>query len=161
MTQLSAIEVTVVQDDALRYRSDVLVLKHAQALHGADAAAYEKLVNAGVKVKLPLVGAHQVVPSAKVLGTDSVLFIGVEPLGEFNYGEIREFGRRAMAILAAEKQSPRHVALTIHGPEYGLDETESFESELAGIVEAIAGNDYPEGSKRCRLLSVTEIEFVA
>jgi hypothetical protein len=129
----SSIRVTIKIDDALRFRADVLVLKHAQALYGVDGAAYEKLVDAGTKPKLPKLG-----------GADRVLFVGVEPLYEFSYGQIREFGRRAISILANYKQSTRHIALTIHGPGYGLDETESFESELAGVIEAIAQNDYPD-----------------
>ena len=34
MTKLSSVAVTVVQDDALRFQADVLVLKYAQALWG-------------------------------------------------------------------------------------------------------------------------------
>lgn len=140
----STIRVSLKTDDALRFRADVLVLKYAQALYGADHAVYERLTEAGTKLKLPRVGSHLAVQSNSALGVDRVLFLGVEPLSEFGYGEIREFGRRAMAALATYRYAARHVALTIHGPGYGLDETESFESELAGVVEAIAQNDYPE-----------------
>jgi len=139
----STIRVSIETDDALRFRADVLVLKHAQALYGVDGAVFEKLSSAGIKSKLPKIGAHQAVASKLALGVDRVLFLGVEPLSHFGYGEIREFGRRAMTVLATYKQAARHVALTIHGPGYGLDETESFESELAGVIEAIAQNDYP------------------
>lgn len=140
----STIRVSIENADALRYRADVLVLKYAQTLYGVDSAVYKKLSDAGPKPKLPKVGAHQAVDSKHALQVDRVLFLGVEPLAEFGYGEIREFGRRAMTALATYKQAARHVALTIHGPGYGLDETESFESELAGVVEAIAQNDYPD-----------------
>lgn len=140
----SSIRVSIKPDDALRFRADVLVLKHAQSLYGVDGAVYRKLLDAGTKPRLPKVGAHQAVGSKGALGVDRVLFLGVEPLSDFGYGEIREFGRRAMVALATYKQATRHVALTIHGPGYGLDETESFEAELAGIVEAIAQNDYPD-----------------
>lgn len=143
MPQPSSIRVVVLSEDVLRHQSDVLVLKHAQGLYGADGAAHSQLVSAGVNPKLPKTGLHQIVASASALGAERVLFIGVEPLSQFGYGEIREFGRRAMSILASERLRTRHVSLTIHGPGYGLDETESFESELAGVIEAIAQNDYP------------------
>jgi hypothetical protein len=144
MPELS-IRVSIKSADALRFRADVLILKHAQSLYGVDSAAYERLVDSGTKPKLPKVGAHQVVPSSNALGVDRVLFVGVAPLSDFSYGEIREFGRRAISILATYKQRTRHVAaLTIHGAEFGLDETESFESELAGLIEAIAQNDCPD-----------------
>ena len=140
----SSIRVSIQTDDALRFRADVLVLKHAQALYGVDGAVYERLAEAGAKLRLPKVGSHLAIQSKSALGVDRVLFLGVEPLSEFGYGEIREFGRRAMSSLATYRHAARHVALTIHGPGYGLDETESFESELAGVIEAIAQNDYPD-----------------
>ena len=37
----------------------------------------------------------------------------------------------------------RRLALTIHGPGYGLDEVEAFESEVAGVVEAVASGHFP------------------
>ena len=153
MTQPSSIAVAVVHGDALQFQSDVLVLKHAQALYGADKAAFAALSDAGVTFELPAVGSHHIIRSANTVVADQVLFIGVEPLDEFNYSEIREFGRRAMTILSTVKPSPRNVAMTIHGPGYGLDETESFEAELAGAVEAIAQNDYPT-----RLEALTFVE---
>ncbi len=141
----STIRVSIQADDALRIRADVLVLKHAQKLYGVDGAVCKRLAEVGgAKLNLPRIGSHLFVHSKNVLGVDRVLFLGVEPLSEFGYGEIREFGRRAMSALATYQHASRHVALTIHGPGYGLDETESFESELAGVVEAIAQNDYPE-----------------
>lgn len=143
MAQFS-IKVVVENDDALRIRADTLVLKHAQGLYGVDRAVYDRVVLAGSKPELPKLGAHHFMPSEHALGSDRVLFIGVEPLYNFRYAEIREFGRLAMAILATDKQKTKHVALTIHGTGYGLDETESFESELAGVIEAIAQNDYPQ-----------------
>lgn len=140
----SFIRVSIQNDDALRFRADVLVLKYARALYGVDAAVYTRLTQTGPKLRLPKAGSHLAIQSKSALGVDRVLFLGVEPLSEFGYGEIREFGRRAMSSLATYKHAARHVALTIHGPGYGLDETESFESELAGVIEAIAQNDYPE-----------------
>lgn len=145
MQHKSSVAITIVQEDILHFKADVLVLKHAQHLYGVDKAAYAMLSDAAINIALPLVGEHEIVRSATVLGADRVLFVGVETLDKFNYGEIRDFGRRAMAILAGANPSSQHVAMTIHGPGYGLDETESFESELAGVVEAISQNDYPDG----------------
>ena len=144
MTNTSSIAVSVVQGDALAFQADVLVLKHAQALHGGDKAAFAALSAAGIKLALPGVGSHIMVPSSGELGAAQVLFVGVESIDRFAYAEIRDFGRRAMTILSNARPAVRHVALTIHGPGYGLDETESFESEFAGLVEAIAQNDYPD-----------------
>jgi hypothetical protein len=81
------------------------------------------------------------------------LFVGVKRLREFGYTEIREFARKVLVSLASEAPNVRHLALTIHGPGYGLDEIEAFESELAGIVEAVTSGDFPGA-----LESITFIE---
>jgi hypothetical protein len=49
-----------------------------------------------------------------------------------------------LEALAGEIPTVRHVALTIHGPGYGLDEREAFESEIAGLLDALDSGDYPE-----------------
>jgi hypothetical protein len=42
------------------------------------------------------------------------------------------------AELAADA---REICLTLHGPGFGLDETEAFESEVAGLLDAITSNE--------------------
>jgi hypothetical protein len=153
MPQISSIKIQVVLEDVIRHRADILVLKHAQALFGADKAVYERLTAAGVKVNLPKAGRHEIVDARAAVNAAQVLYIGVEPLRAFGYGEIREFGRRSMAVLAAARYKVGHVAMTLHGPGYGLDEVESFESELAGVLEAISDNKCPAA-----LESVTFVE---
>jgi len=61
-----------------------------------------------------------------------------------------------MTFLAQEASDVQSVALTIHGPNYGLDEVEAFESELAGIVEAAVKGHLPRNLK-----SVSFVEFDA
>jgi hypothetical protein len=131
----------VVESDALRFDADVLALKHAQSLFGVDRAAYERLGD----VELPREGEFALVSSEGGLSAKSVLFLGVETLGRFGYPEIRDFGRRVLSTIATKLPEARHIALTIHGPGYGLDEIEAFESELAGVVEAISSGDFPPG----------------
>jgi hypothetical protein len=132
------------QGDALDFVADVLALKHAQALYGVDLAVYERFSEAGYLVDpLPALGASKLIPARGLFGAGSVLFIGVEPLRFFGYQSMREFGREVLASLAATEPPVRHVALTIHGPGYGLDEEEAFESEMAGIFDAIASEQIP------------------
>lgn len=71
----------------------------------------------------------------------------------FNYSEIRDFARRALVSLAHKKTNARHVAFTIHGTGYGLDEIEAFESEVAGIVDAVTSGAFPKAIE-----SITFIE---
>jgi len=141
----STIRVRIEHDDALEFDADVLVLKHAQQLHGVDEVVYRALVAGRRRVQLPKIGQHTIVEAPEAFGATQILFLGVEPLHNFRYGEIRQFGHQAMVTLRDEQVPAAHVALTIHGPGYGLDETESFSAEVAGILEAISSGDYPDG----------------
>lgn len=75
--------------------------------------------------------------------TPKQILNGVGPLRQFGYGEIRAFGRKVLEALADEASQVRHVALAIHGPGYGLDETEAFDSEVAGLLDALRSGDFP------------------
>jgi hypothetical protein len=144
MTPKKTITVAVVMADALDFPADVLALKYAQDLFGVDRKAYERLTSDGSELRLPEVAGFTLHNTAASIAAEKILFIGVQPLRQFGYAEIREFGRKVLASLASEAPNTRRLALTIHGPGYGLDEIEAFESELAGVVEAINSGDFPE-----------------
>jgi hypothetical protein len=73
-----------------------------------------------------------------------VLFLGVVPLYSFGYAEIRDFSRRVLSELAGSAPHIQRIAMTLHGAGYGLDENEAFESEVAGLADAIHSLDFPE-----------------
>lgn len=143
MPPVPTIQIRMVIGDVLSYGADVLVLKHAQGLYGADRAVYERLASVRPAIQLPDPGQRLLVDTQDKLRAAFVLFIGVEPLLDFGYEQIREFGRRAILALAEENLNFKRITVTVHGPGYGLDETEAFKSELAGIVEAITAGDFP------------------
>ncbi len=149
----NSIRVSVVVEDALRIETDVLALKYAQNLFGVDREVVKVLAVNGLSVPLPSVGEvhHQV--TYDFFGAQSVLFVGVKTLREFGYPEIRNFARKVLSSLAEAASNVAHVALTVHGPGYGLDEVESFESELAGIVDALSSGHFPPS-----LASITFVE---
>jgi hypothetical protein len=66
-----------------------------------------------------------------------VLFLGVGPLTDFRYAEIREFGRRVLKIALSTAERPHHICSPVHGPGYGLDENEAFLSLIGGFSDAI------------------------
>ena len=123
--------------DVTRYATDALVLKHAQALYGADAVVYDRLQNAGISVSLPDEGEIAVVETTGALAARNVIFLGVQPLFRFGYPNIREFARAAVESVADRVPNAHEIALTIHGPGYGLDDMEAFEAELAGLIDAL------------------------
>ena len=49
-----------------------------------------------------------------------------------------------MVSLAGAAPKTKTLGVTIHGPGYGLDESESFEAEIAGFLDALTSGDFPE-----------------
>jgi hypothetical protein len=154
MPQHLAIE--IVAADVLTFASDVLVLKYAQALHGLEAIAHKRLLTAGQLPRLPAVGSSTISDSSGRLGAKRTLFVGVQPLTQFRYSEIREFGKSAMTSLARSTPDAQHLALTLHGPGYGLDEVDAFRAEFAGIVEALDAGHYPRALNKISFVEHNE-----
>jgi hypothetical protein len=150
------IAVTIEVDDVLTFGADVLAVKYAQALYGVDAAVFSRIFagSGNVKHLLPSPRQYKLVESGGRIKTGAVLFVGVESLRRFGYKEIREFAQRALATLGELVPEARHVALTVHGPGYGLDEAEAFESEIAGLFDAVAGGTFPTGLERITIVEI-------
>jgi hypothetical protein len=150
------ISIEIQTTDALIVMADVLVLKYAQELYGVDSLAFSRLALAhhGLEGKLPKPNDFLFIDSTDILGTKHVLFLGVPDIFQFRYKEIRRFSLNALKYLAEQKPEAEHVCFTLHGVNYGLDETEAFESEVAGIVDAITQGQYP-----AKLKKITIVEF--
>jgi|SRR5579859_2405230 len=147
--------IQVLQADALEVTADVLVLKYAQALYGVDELVVDRLETKGAPIRklLPKPGGITLVDGTGQLGAKNVLFVGVASLRTFDYQAIREFARRALGSLAEEMPAAAHVAFTLHGAGYGLDEAEAFRSEIAGLIDGIESGKCPAGLQR---LSIVE-----
>lgn len=85
-----------------------------------------------------------------MLKARKVAFLGVGPLSEFEYAEIRNFGSDAL-LLVDKLEGVRKVCMPIHGPGYGLDEAEAFSSLIAGLVD---------GNANVRTTSIERVEIV-
>jgi hypothetical protein len=146
----------VVHGDATALGGDVLALKFAQGQYGLDFKVAQLLANAGEDPKqaIPPPGAFAVLQAPPGLLVSHVLFVGVEPLPSFGYPEIRVFARRVLESLASGLPDTRRVLVTVHGPYYGLDEIEAFESELAGFLDAVQAGTMP-----AQLATVTFVEI--
>jgi hypothetical protein len=136
--------------------ADVLVLKHADGADGAGKAVAEAV---GIDwftprryEQMPNVGNWKFFPGESAIRARQALFIGVEPIPKFGYDNIRRFSRRAMEILRNLNDDYTQIAYTIHGPGYGLDEREAFESQLAGISEAIKSGSAPRELSRIKIV---------
>ena len=154
-----AIGIEVLEADALKIKADVLVLKYAQEFFfGADSLAFSKLavIHNNLEKKLPKPNEFLFLESLGSAGADYILFAGVDGLWNFRYKEIRGFSLNTLKHLAETKANAEHICFTMHGANYGLDETEAFESEIAGMVEAIAKGLYPSNLKRISIAEIYE-----
>jgi hypothetical protein len=148
MNRSTSIDVMIEAADALTFRADALALKYAQNLYGVDQAAFLNLSLEQQAQPLPPPGASTIHHTNSPRGPSVLMFIGVEPLWTFRYAEIRQFGRLALATANRHLPHSEHIAFTIHGPGYGLDEIVAFESLLAGIVEAVSLGDFPKSLRQ-------------
>jgi hypothetical protein len=150
------IALAVEAGDALAWPADVLALKYAQTPFGVDAAVLDRFRAKGVNFaeRLPKPSGFYLTPSQGVVNTRTVLFIGVEPLHQFGYEQIRAFGRKVLMVLAGEELESRHIVLTVSGPGYGLDETEAFESLVAGLVDAVTSGAISERLERLTIIEL-------
>lgn len=151
------VTIRVIQGDALHHPATVLVLKHAQALYGVDKIVVSLLRQRGVEIdgRLPRAGATLLVESNGAVAARYVLFVGVPPLGRFDYAEIRGFSTLAFEALK-EHGDAHQIVMTLHGRGFGLDETEAFKAEVAGIVDALRNRTAPVQFQEISILELDE-----
>ncbi len=149
-----SIQIEIVNSDALEYSADVLALKFAQQLFGVDRKVVERLESHGVQVesRLPAAGTTLLLNSGNVIAATEILFVGVVPLGRFDYQTIREFAHSVLATLGKDRRSLQHLAMTLHGVGFGLDESEAFRAEIAGVLDAVAAGQQPQGLTRISIV---------
>lgn len=150
------VKISVEEGDALGFEADVLALKYAQAPYGLDAAVASALQAAGADPLhlQPNPEGFRLVEARGAIASPRVLVVGVVPLPEFSYVDIRAFARRALTALAGSTAGARHVAITLHGVGNGLDEGEAFDAEVAGLIDAIHTSDIPSRLDRISIVEV-------
>ena len=132
------VEISIRNVDGLQSGVDVLALKYAQRPYGLDSLALNALQAAGRQLDLPTPGRTWLTDGVLGKTPGKLLFIGVPPLGQFKYEGLREFSRRAFFEVHNRVPQARTIGLTLHGPGYGLDEREAFESQIAGLLDAFS-----------------------
>ncbi len=140
--------------DVMDFDADILVLKYAQGKYGVDRAISYDLNNHGIDLKKisPSVGQSVIVENVGETNFKKILFIGVKHLDEFGYREIKRFSTHALSLLKEQAPNSTHIAMTIHGAGYGLDESEAFLSQVAGIFDGIQNGDYPKSLTRVSII---------
>ncbi len=135
----------VVEGDIFACTADLVAFKYARGFYGADRRASEALQGIGIDVKAlqPELGGYRLVDPGSAIAARKLLFVGVPPLHQFGYQQIREFGISVIRTLCEHVPDCRQLAMTLHGPGYGLDEVEALFSMLAGCLEALADRSPP------------------
>lgn len=153
------VAISVVNGDVTSFNADVLVIKYAQAHYGLDGVVSEKVTSLGIDESQlsPTPGTSSYFYSCGGIKATAILVMGVAKLYEFNYKDIRIFARSALeALVDYENDAPiEHVCFTLHGAEFGLDEVEAFESEVAGLIDGITAGRVPKSVQR---ISIVEID---
>jgi hypothetical protein len=143
--------------DVTDFACDVLVLKYAQAVYGADARVATLLSGTRNPPEIaPSPGQHVLLPSRRKVAASFVLFVGVLELYQFDYRQIRKFASDSLLILGKEIPDARHIAMTMHGVGYGLDEREAFSAQLAGLFDALRAKVEPSSLERITIVEKSE-----
>jgi hypothetical protein len=150
-----SVEFSIEHGDITGIDADVIALKYAQGFHGADELVARALGEGGVDTDPihPSVGEYRLLQAQGSIRARQVLFLGVPRLRDFGYAQIGAFPARALEILADAAPDAGHVAMTIHGPNYGLDEVEALLAQFQGCYEAVQHRRCPE-----RLARITIVE---
>ncbi len=150
-----ALDVMLEVGDISDARADVVLLKHAQNFYGADSAVANRLESVGIprsQLEVP-VGDHRFVETQGTIGAPLALFLGTVRLGQLGYHEIRQFAARALKALES-RSGIRHIACTVHGTNYGLDEDEAALALVGGLVEAFLRGAGPESLERITVVEL-------
>jgi transcriptional regulator with XRE-family HTH domain len=151
---LQIIDFTIQQGDITTFEADVIALKYAQKFYGTDQSIAYKLAEQGVTLQSlrPSIGESQLVASKGAVGAHDVLFVGVPPLEDFGYEQIRGFSAQALNLLSRDKPNARYLAMTVHGVGFGLDEVEAIRAQFAGYMDAIQSGNIPTTLKKITIV---------
>jgi len=150
------IEFSIQMGDIVTFNADVVALKYAQSNFGVDLQVSSLLRDAGIQAidVRPRIGDYSYLSTHATIQSPHILFVGVSELGDFDYLQIRKFSARTLNILAQQAPQTRHIAMTIHGVGYGLDEVGASLSQLAGYIDAIQTGDFPSGLSRITIVDI-------
>jgi hypothetical protein len=73
-----------------------------------------------------------------------------------SYTDVRALANTALSALKTVAPQTAHVAMTIHGPGFGLDEIESCLSQLNGFHDAVRAGDSPPALRRIAIVDRDE-----
>jgi hypothetical protein len=150
----NSVEFVIEQGDVTAFDADVLALKYAQGFHGVDEVVAESLQRVGVSISSlqPSNGQFFYADTHGCISAKHVLFVGVVRLRAFSYPQIREFAAEVLHILADQAPATGHLAMTMHGVGYGLDEVEACLAQVEGYLDALRAGPIPSALRRISIV---------
>jgi hypothetical protein len=140
--------------DIMTYPADVAAFKYAQSFHGADGHAAALLRNEGIDESeyTPYPSEYSLIATQGALAAGKVLFIGTERLSLLGYDGYHRLAIEVLKALKNDASNTRHLVMTFHGGNHGLDENEAAISQLRGFMEAAATDQYPSALERITIV---------
>jgi hypothetical protein len=152
-----SIEFSIEQGDITSFNADVLALKYAQEFFKTDKIIAYLLEQAGIdsiENIRPNIGEYRYLETKKSIQASYALFVGVPDLFEFTYQDIQEFAAQALKVLANIAPTTKHLAMTIHGANFGLDEIEALLSQFKGYIQALQSEQFPSSLEKITIIDV-------
>jgi hypothetical protein len=142
------IEIAILHDDVRWVEADLLALKYAAGFHGADEVVAQEIWGGDTYTEQVVKGieenGHFFSETKYAIQSSNVIFIKMPPLTSIRYRQIFAFPLQALELASRVAPSTKHLAMTIHGPGFGMDVSVCFLAQLAGILEALAKNSFPK-----------------
>lgn len=148
------IEFSIEEGNIISFDADVVALKYAQNFYGVDSLVATALNEVGIPYKdiSPSIGASVYIKTKEVIKSPYVLFVGVPPLYVLGYQDIRMLAENVLETLSQKNTSMRHLAMTIHGPGFALDEVEALLAQFTGYLQAIQNGKIPPAIERISIV---------
>lgn len=137
---------------------DVMLLKYAGTFFGADLQVAIKFDGAGKPIDQQVLrtGTPILRDTEGLIKAKQALFMPTKNSKEFSYFDIRVFVENALSLLAEMMPNCRHLAMTIHGMGFGLDEQEALMAQLGGIIDRLQLQQIPPNLER---ISIVEFQL--
>jgi hypothetical protein len=148
----NTIRLDIVEGNILDFKADLLAFKYAAGFHGADLRLAMFLNERGLlneKAYRVARGQYDLIDTQRSdLPANWVMFVGTGPLRQIGYDEIEQLAIDVLRVSAEATPFVRSIAMTCHGPGFGLDETTSINAQVRGYVKALQAGKYPPGLQR-------------
>ncbi len=150
----STINLSLAAGDITTIEADVIALKYAQSFHGADRAVADLLrQNDRIDIRaLNVEPGDYYLGTGGVIGATQVMYVGTRSLRYFDYQDVQDLARNTLEILAERAPDTTHLAMTIHGPGSGLDETQALIAQFNGYLSAFENKTYPLALERITIV---------